>query len=315
MINYLVYKLTNLVNGKIYIGCHMTKNLDDGYMGSGRRIGYAIKKYGIENFKKEILSTHNTTDEMLAEEARLVTQEFLGRDDVYNLAVGGKGNWFYVNQTRKNIYGTNGKEGHGKQNLIYGHDLINRIKEHGKYDSYVTNLSNKVKAKFDKDGHPWLGRHHREDSKQKIGEATSLYQRGSGNSQYGTMWISNLDTLTTIKVKKDFNIIYPWVIGRNAWNRGLSIPKRIEIAESKNDHRVVKLLNSRLESAKQKEVERSIDLEERQKIIEQTVQAYQELRSLRTVAEKFDVSHIEIRNRIKSYETKHDISVLKPQGR
>ena len=76
-IYYLVYQLTNLVNDKIYIGCHMTKDVNDGYMGSGKRIGYAIKKYGIENFKKEILSSHETPEEMLAEEKRLVNEEFM----------------------------------------------------------------------------------------------------------------------------------------------------------------------------------------------------------------------------------------------
>ena len=79
MIYYLVYQLTNLVNGKIYIGCHMTKNLDDGYMGSGKRIGYAKKKYGIENFKKEILKFCDSPEEMLAEEAKIVNEEFIGR--------------------------------------------------------------------------------------------------------------------------------------------------------------------------------------------------------------------------------------------
>jgi hypothetical protein len=68
-------------------------------MGSGRRLANAKKKYGIESFKKEILSFHETPEEMLAEEARLVNEEFIGRDDVYNLTVGGKGSWFFVNLT------------------------------------------------------------------------------------------------------------------------------------------------------------------------------------------------------------------------
>lgn len=41
---YTIYQITNNVNGKIYISMHQTKNLDDGYMGSGIMLRNAYKK-------------------------------------------------------------------------------------------------------------------------------------------------------------------------------------------------------------------------------------------------------------------------------
>lgn len=52
---HFVYKTTNKVNGKFYIGRHSTNNLDDGYLGSGKHLLLALKKYGKENFKRDIL--------------------------------------------------------------------------------------------------------------------------------------------------------------------------------------------------------------------------------------------------------------------
>ena len=52
---HLVYLTTNLVNSKIYVGVHSTYNPDDGYLGSGKTLKKAIKKYGESNFKRQIL--------------------------------------------------------------------------------------------------------------------------------------------------------------------------------------------------------------------------------------------------------------------
>lgn len=91
---YYVYKITNIMNHKIYIGCHKTKNLDDGYMGSGIALRKAYEKYGIENFKKEIISFHENSKAMFEAERNIVTREFI-QEDNYNLAPGGCGGFIY----------------------------------------------------------------------------------------------------------------------------------------------------------------------------------------------------------------------------
>lgn len=86
---YLLYEITNLINGKTYIGQHITKNINDGYMGSGHAITAAIKKHGKENFKKEILLNAKSEVALNFFENALVTPEFIELDTNYNLREGG----------------------------------------------------------------------------------------------------------------------------------------------------------------------------------------------------------------------------------
>ena len=85
----------------IYIGQHQTENVDDGYMGSGLRIRRAIEKYGLENFEKTILFECKSEAEMNAKEAEIVNKDFIARDDVYNIELGGNGGWTHLSITSK----------------------------------------------------------------------------------------------------------------------------------------------------------------------------------------------------------------------
>src|SRR6185312_1448586 len=86
---YLVYKITNRFNNKIYIGVHSTLNESDRYMGSGVEIKEALKKEGRKSFIKEILFIFDTKEEMLAKEKELVTKEFCMDANTYNRIEGG----------------------------------------------------------------------------------------------------------------------------------------------------------------------------------------------------------------------------------
>lgn len=88
---YLIYKTTNIINGKVYIGLHETEDVQDGYLGSGIFLKKAIRKYGAENFKKEILFVFDNKEDMIAKEKELVNEEFVKRQDTYNMSMGGFG--------------------------------------------------------------------------------------------------------------------------------------------------------------------------------------------------------------------------------
>jgi group I intron endonuclease len=96
---YYLYKITNKLNGKIYIGVHETDNLEDGYMGSGKAIISAIKKYGKENFTKEIMEFFDNREAMYLRESNLVSSEFCQDNMNYNMAPGGKGGTIILNRS------------------------------------------------------------------------------------------------------------------------------------------------------------------------------------------------------------------------
>ena len=81
MTYYIIYKITNLLNDKIYVGFHKTEDIYDDYMGSGKLIKEAIAEFGVQNFKKDIIAIFDNKDDAEALEAEIVTQRWTASDD------------------------------------------------------------------------------------------------------------------------------------------------------------------------------------------------------------------------------------------
>lgn len=220
---YIVYKTTNKLNSKIYVGVHKTNDLDDDYLGSGLHLGRAIEKYGKENFEKEILGVFDKASDMFQMESEIVNEEFVEREDTYNLKLGGNGGWDYTNSTYKNLYydnngvclnGKNGslEKGRETQKILREFDpmWIKRVSE---------NISNSLKKYYENGGvNPFKNKKHTEETKRKIGEASSKHQLGSGNSQFGKIWICNIELKKNQKIDQNSAVPVGWVKGRNKWN-------------------------------------------------------------------------------------------------
>ena len=202
--SWYIYRITNLANGKTYIGQHKYKKLDDFYMGSGVLIKRAIKKHGIENFKKEILYSRiqyrETADDM--ERFAIAKERAIGKAE-YNLANGGQG---------------------GNQGIKLSEETKQKISEKmkGNNNSKGRKLSEETRKKISeaekgKPGlkgkkNPMWGRHHSEETRKKLSEA----KIGEKNPNYGKS-LSEETRKKISEARKEMLAAYK-KSGRKDWN-------------------------------------------------------------------------------------------------
>lgn len=217
-----------MINGKIYIGKHKTNNINDDYLGSGKLFNYSIEKYGVENFKKEILFIFDTEQEMNDKEKELVTVEFISHETNYNIKEGGQGGFDYINKTGKN--GAD-KAVRKRKELMNNKEWLDEFENKRKsglrkYNQTLTAEERSRRGKkanqtaLENNGkYSFQDRTHSDAAKSKIGEKNSIHQIGSSNSHYGKIWVYNLDL-------KESKSIYPEVLTdyiSRGWVKGRKI--------------------------------------------------------------------------------------------
>lgn len=102
MNKYYIYCIENTENHKTYIGKHKG-DPNDHYMGSGKLIKRAIKKYGIKKFRKIILFEDYCDLKTINEKERFYIAEYRSKGKAeYNILDGGDGGFEYINNSNYN---------------------------------------------------------------------------------------------------------------------------------------------------------------------------------------------------------------------
>lgn len=200
---HYIYKTTNILSGKYYIGMHSTDNLEDGYMGSGDRLRSAIRKHGKENFNREILEFFDTRKELSDREEEVVNLDEISKIECMNMRVGGCGGYSK------------------KANDAYLHKLHNdeEFRENLSVKARENNLrlieEGKLKTWTKGDNYDRSGLEHTNETKNKMSESKKGQGIGKSNSQYGTCWITRDGE--NKKINKEFIDDYindGWIRGR-----------------------------------------------------------------------------------------------------
>jgi len=157
----IIYKTTNLVNGKIYIG--QDKNNNSTYLGSGKILQFAFQKYGIENFSKEILEKCESTADLNEKEKYWISfYQSTNKNIGYNIALGGNGGDTISNHPRKDEIGEKHSEWLKENNPTRGRKRSEEEIEKWK-ESYV--------GKYQGENNPNFGSKRNNSAKEKMSEA------------------------------------------------------------------------------------------------------------------------------------------------
>lgn len=180
---YYIYRITNNINGKTYIGQHKYKKLNDYYMGSVKILKQAQKKYGKENFKKEILVFNISKREHidLLERTFIASErERVGIENCYNITDGGEGVCGSISEEAKK------KISEAHKGRTHSEETRKKLSEINK----GKHLSEETKKKISENRKGFEG-HHSEETKRKISEANkghTAWNKGKKMDAHSEEW-------------------------------------------------------------------------------------------------------------------------------
>lgn len=214
-----IYCITNLVNGKNYFGQHTMRKgykteLADVYWGSGTLLKRAQKKYGLENFKKEIIISGKFSKEQINrfERCIIAIQRLIGKAE-YNIAYGGDGGF-------TGFWGTDlCSESKRRKQGQYIKDFLSKLSEEERKEFY-RKRTKKTLITWQQNGtkhETFKGKHHSEETKNKMRESRKGKCSGSKNGSFGKHWFTN--GVENIKCENCPEGFWPGRVNCNQYNK------------------------------------------------------------------------------------------------
>lgn len=157
-----IYKTTNIINGKVYVG-KSEKPINDLYLGSGKILKQAIKKYGIENFKKEIIEHCSSIEELNKREIFWIKELNSQYSNGYNISSGG--DWGDTISNHPNKLEIIEKKRKSMLERVKDKKYIENVSKGIR--KHIESLTEEQKQKFSS----FKGKRHSEETKKKISDS------------------------------------------------------------------------------------------------------------------------------------------------
>lgn len=179
---------------------HSTNNLEDGYLGSGKRLWHSIKYHGKDNHVKEILEFCHTRKKLKKREEEIVNKQLLNEDLCMNLKTGGEGGWH-----------ENAKK-----------SFLEKMEDPEYRKNYSKKLSESKKKEYENGKrertyfYDWYGENHSEETKKLLSkQRKGVYGLGKNNSVYGRKWM-NKDGVKKMVKKEEIeeHTNNGWIFGK-----------------------------------------------------------------------------------------------------
>lgn len=204
---HYIYKTTCIVNGKFYYGMHSTNNLNDDYLGSGKRLWNSINYHGKENHIKEILEYCEDRQKLILREKEYINENLLKDKLCMNLQPGGGGGFIDEHHMMKTSKAGNDKFLEKLEDPEYK-KLFSQKMSIAHKKSFLN--GNRKKTYF----YNWSGKTHSEKTKKKLSDLKKGKGTGEENPAWGKKWMNKNNVNKMIK-PEEFNTHLEdgWVFG------------------------------------------------------------------------------------------------------